>query len=170
MALTSLESILLSEKIRPRAARSTGFGVPVMYERPMPGSSGPYLVTGASCKFLLTRPIGDNVVRCGMFPCTVAEENTVLPQLCRALQVHGVHCISVQDVPAQPGTLLMAASVASADFPSNFMGAHTGLRVVVTDIDLPCMIWFGRDAGVHIRSGGHFGLILVLSALLLVKS
>lgn len=179
MGFTVLERILWPERTRLRAARGEGFGVPVMHEHGMPGTTGPYLVTGATGRFLRTQRTSEGLVRCGLFPCTVAEEDAVVARMLDALQANDIRCTHVQDAQLQPKSVLMstamvAASGADAEAAVKVMGLQghigvvNGAQVVVTRAPIARMLWVGPNAGVYVRSGDHLGLILVLRAFLLV--
>jgi len=173
MGYTALERLFETERVRQRAVLDGGFGVPVMHEHGMPSASAPYLVTGASGKFLPTRRTADGMVRCGLFPCSVADEDAVVNRMVESLLRLGIpRCTSVQDVAPdfRPRHLLVPVSMvgsAGADVQkaSEIMhlqgnvGVLDGIQIVVTGAEVPLLL-VSVSAGIYIRSGDHLGLIL----------
>jgi hypothetical protein len=172
MGFTALERLLEVVRARPKAAVNGSFGVPLIHEHALPGHPDPFLVTGATGKFLKTRRV-DGMVRCGMFPCPTADEDALVGRMAEALTAAEVfRCTSLQDTPAGfvPKSLLVSSSLvgsAGVDLEkaseimglTGNLGSLKGLQVVLTAADVPPIL-FGPQAGVYVRSGNHLGLIL----------
>lgn len=173
MGYTALERLFDTERIRQRAVLNGGFGIPVLHEHGMPSASAPYLVTGATGKFLPTHRTADGVVRCGLFPCPIDEEDAVVVRMAESLIGLGIsRCTSVQDTSEgfRPRSLLISISeveAAGADVEKateimrlqGNLGSLDGIQVVITKAKVPTLL-IGASAGVYVRSGNHLGLIL----------
>lgn len=82
---TALERVLLTERVRQRAARLGGFSVPAMNEVGMEAVNAPLLATNMKGTFLPTRPSKDGLARYGFSHVPVGTDDTLLVELHRVL-------------------------------------------------------------------------------------
>ena len=86
MALTALERILTTERLRQRAAKQGGFSVPALLERKADSFDGPFFASTMRGSFLPTRISKEGFVRFGCAPLPVGGEAGLLRVLCSTLR------------------------------------------------------------------------------------
>lgn len=82
---TALERMLVTERVRQRAARLGGFSTPAMNEVGMEAVNAPLLATNMKGTFLSTRPSKDGLARYGFSHVPVGADDTLLVELHRVM-------------------------------------------------------------------------------------
>ena len=81
MAFNTLERIFEVERHHRRSSAKGGFATPIVEERAVDGHGAPFFVTNTKGLWVQTRIIAPNLIRCGLFPCTLENEGIILRRL-----------------------------------------------------------------------------------------
>jgi len=165
---SALSYLLVTERLRQRAASGGGFSVPAMEERQIPENLDPILATNMRGTFLQVRRGSQGVARYGFFHCPPAQEPLVLEALVsnvlqfkwanvfgsipEALEAMRASPFPPKTVVIPPGHVLLEGETVSIQ----------GLQVVTSPLPQGCALVAAAPAslGVYTRVGDHLGLQL----------
>jgi hypothetical protein len=89
MAFTALERMLVTERVRQRAALTTGYAIPSLTEIPLDPSACPLLVTNMKGAFMQTRLSQTGYARYGFSHVPVGTDDVLLCALHRTIDSTG---------------------------------------------------------------------------------
>ncbi len=188
MGVTIFAHLLVTERYRQRAARSSGFAIPALQEIDLPAgaSVSPVLATNMRGKFLPTRCSSDHRIRYGFSNCSLEEEPLLLRELHSTLSTlstkekWGNRCSSrpeaIQKMLAnglQPKTLLLpeeqlpeGSKVEEAREQMRLYGHAAidvdGMKVLLAPLPsgTSMVVAAPSEAGLYTRVGNYLGLLI----------
>lgn len=179
MGYTILDRIFEPERIHKRAAPQGGFSFPLMQERAVTPSIEPVLVTNTRGLWVQTRTFAPGLVRCGIFNCTVDDEDAVflallnkiheigwanrctsVPEALTKMRAAGIRPRSVvisQEDLGQAGVDAQAAEHLMRY--QGHVGVADGVQTLVGPLPSGARLVVAADAGVYLRCDDHLGVM-----------
>jgi len=172
VSFSALSHLLVTERLRQRAASRGGFSIPAMEERDVPENVEPILSTNMRGDFLMVKRGTLGNARYAFFKCPPALEGAVVTRLFETLgnlasvsgwsNVFGTVLEAVDAMrltPFAPKTIVIPTP---DELPEGVATSIQGLQVVTAPLPQGCGLVATQPTslGVYTRVGDHLGLQL----------
>jgi hypothetical protein len=185
MRVSALEIVLGTERVRQQTAVKTkaGFSRPVLCERAVDPTEGPFLATNMRGSFLTTSRSKDGAARFAFTECPVASEGKLISELYAVLWRTSVQqdwsnrCISMSQAKArmealgvQPKVFIVGPSFLGDELTEEdaeklmllkgCIAEVEGLKVLAADLPPGQALLATSKVGSYVRSGDYLGVLV----------